>query len=78
MHEYRELNYDRPGAEVRQDPATLENLDVSLDDGREAVCCVALLEQCRTRSRIDHRDFSVELFHVLVDDEPERTHRSNR
>ncbi len=77
-HEHRELAENRPGAERREDPAVFEDLDTSFEDGCDAVCWVALFEERRAGCRVAHRDLSVELVHVLVNDESKRAHGSNR
>jgi len=72
------LTDDRARSERRQDPAPLQDLDRSLDDRRDPVGSVALLEQRRPGFRVDHRDLAVELLQVVVDDEPEGAHRPDR
>ena len=76
--EHRELTYNRPRAERREDPTLFEDLDVSFENGRDTVRWVALFEEHRSGRRAAHRDLLAELIQVLVDDKAKRTHCSNR
>jgi cysteine synthase A len=46
-HEHRELAENRSGAERREDPAVLEDLDTSFENGCDAVCWVAFFKERR-------------------------------
>ena len=74
----RELTYNRPRAERREDPTLFEDLEVSFENGRDTVRWVALFEEHRSGRRAAHRDLLAELIQVHVDDKAKRTHCSNR
>src|SRR4051812_27993350 len=77
-HEYRQFAEHRSGTQRGEDPALLEDLDTPFEDGCDAIAGITLFEESRAGCRLAHRDLSVELGQVVVDDESKRAYGPDR